>query len=76
MLSFCHYTLSVTWFIPYRIVKELEHLVGVTYKPANQQVTPVSTRNDKVGGQSSPTLSAGSVNGHYSVLIIELFICC
>ena len=39
-------------------------MVGVLYKPANQQVAAITTRNDKLGGQGppSPTLS-GSTNG-------------
>lgn len=39
-------------------------MVGVLYKPANQQVALITTRNDRAGGQgpSSPTLSGRANN--------------
>lgn len=61
---------SIDHMITYRIVKELEQMVGAVYKPVNQQVTvantttTTTTRSDKLRGQSSPTLP-GSVNSHH-----------
>ena len=38
-------------------------MVGVLYKPANQRVAAITTRNDKLGGQGppSPTLSGSTM---------------
>ena len=44
-------------------------MVGVLHKPANQRVTSITTRNDRIGGQgpSSPTLSGRANNGGLSL---------
>ena len=43
----------------YRIVKELDQMISVAYKPANQQAT-TAARNDKFGGQGQSSLTPGS----------------
>ena len=52
-------------------------MVGVLYKPANQRVAAITTRNDKLGGQGppSPTLSGSTNSYHWNPCSHLLYVC-